>query len=500
MVALIVIFSNREPGSGLTAMINPGELSSSHSGFPATIQCENCHQTHDQKAADWIMSAFEHQDLTKNCTQCHKITGPEKTAHNRTYGNINDSNLVECKVCHQEHKGSQYDISQVSDRICSNCHKQPFSEFSNHVNFSEDYPHQEPQNIYFDHATHLGEYFVEDLWLQKKNRDADFAKKASASCSICHEIESAKRDVPVRNYEQVCSNCHDHQITGRALELLTADDVSPALLGLITGENKSPPDAEEAAISLIKIISDKGFDGLMDTIEQAGTKESTREQLFNGLNPTALRATARAWIKEESFEVDSTTNVRMSGWKTGENNDGVEAIMYTPEGHADSTLKFWLELYLNKFRRNQSENVEQTIKTLLDSSSGPGACGKCHASLIGGVIRTGAGFNWGRSDITIREHTSGFSHRPHIDLLGNSEGCDACHKLDKKSNFSAYFKDGGRNANQFDSSFNGIGLRTCSTCHNQIRVSADCQLCHSYHRGVGFQFEYQKREKERLRP
>jgi hypothetical protein len=53
---------------------------------------------------------------------------------------------------------------------------------------------------------------------------------------------------------------------------------------------------------------------------------------------------------------------------------------------------------------------------------------------------------------------------------------------------------------QYQSSFDGIEKETCANCHNQERVPADCQLCHSYHRGVGFQLEYQKQEKERLLP
>lgn len=500
IIALITIYSNREPGSELIAMINPGELSSSHSGFPATVQCENCHSVHDKKTVDWFMSAFEHQDLTKNCVQCHKLTGPIKAPHNKIFGNNNDNRLVECQVCHQEHNGSGFDISQVSNRMCSNCHEQQFSELSNHVKISEDYPHQEPQNIFFDHATHLGEYFVESKWLEKKNRDAVFAQKASAACSSCHEIESAKRDVPIRDYEIICATCHDHQITRRTFTLMTQDEVSPAMLSLITGDNEDPPDAEEAAIKLIKIISTKGLDGLIETIEQAGTQESVQRKLFSGFNPTALRATARAWIKGENLEAASAANDQIFGWKTGENDDGAEALMYKAGGHEDATLKLWIELYLNKLNSDPSEHVEEAVETLLDSSSGPGACGKCHASLIGDVTRNENVFNWGKTATTKREYTSGFNHRPHIDLLGKTKGCEACHKSAEEADYPAYFANGGKNIEQYESSFDGIALKTCTNCHDPNGISADCQLCHSYHLNVGFQFEYQKQEKERMRP
>ena len=142
LIALIAIFSNRDSGSMLTAMINPGELSSSHSGFPVSDRCENCHQAHDKQAGDWLLSAFEHQDLTSNCVQCHKVPGPARAPHNREYGNESDDLVVECKSCHQEHKGTEFNISRVSDRVCSNCHQQKFDSFSEHVSFGESFPHQ----------------------------------------------------------------------------------------------------------------------------------------------------------------------------------------------------------------------------------------------------------------------------------------------------------------------------------------------------------------------
>jgi len=497
VIALITIFSDREPGSELIAMINPGELSSAHSGFPVADQCENCHEAHGKNAANWFASAFEYQDITKKCIQCHKLVGPEKAPHNR----FDEDNIeLECKACHHEHKGLKFDISNVPNKICSNCHEQAFADLSHHVKFPPGYPHQEPQNIFFDHATHLDEYFVENKWLKKQNRDAGFAKKARATCSTCHQIKDAIRDVPIRDYEKICASCHEFQIGGRALTILTPDEVPPAMLGLIIGANEEVPDVEVAAKKLINIIANKGIDGLMKTVEEAGEQKSVQKNLFSGLNPTALRATARAWQKKQSFKTASSANDQMVGWKTGENDDGAEAIMYKAKGHADATLKNWIELYLNKSHGDQSEHAEEALEALLDASEGPGACGKCHAVLMGAKTQNKDVFNWGKTAVTIREHTSGFSHRPHIDLLGQTEGCDACHKFNEHSNYPAYFKDGASDVEKFESSFSDITLQTCTKCHNQKRVSADCQLCHSYHRDVGFQFEYQEQEKERMSP
>jgi len=225
-----------------------------------------------------------------------------------------------------------------------------------------------------------------------------------------------------------------------------------------------------------------------------------RRDLFRGLNPTALRATAKAWIEEETFEAESTANEEIVGWKTGENDDGAEAVMYQPGGHADAGLQVWIELYLGKFADDPSEVNEEALDSLMDRSAGPGACGKCHASLVGAATRGEKVFKWGRTVPTVREYTSGFSHRPHIDLLGRTEGCEACHKPSESADYPAYFKDSGIDTDAYESSFTGIELQTCANCHNEKRVPADCQLCHSYHREVGFQLEYQKQEKERLLP
>lgn len=145
------------------------------------------------------MNAFEPQDLTKNCLQCHKLTGPERAPHNKIFDNSNDEIVVECMACHQEHKGSEFVISRVSNQICASCHEKKFSNMADHVKLSENYPHQ--QNIFFDHSTHLDEYFVEEKWLAKEGRDAEFALRASAACSTCHNEKRVPAD---------CQLCHSY--------------------------------------------------------------------------------------------------------------------------------------------------------------------------------------------------------------------------------------------------------------------------------------------------
>lgn len=495
IIGLITIFSNREPSSGLMGMINPGELSSAHSGFPSGDQCVNCHEPHDKDLGGWIMGAVEHHDLTAKCIQCHELNGPAKLAHNRVFENSDDSQQVECKACHKEHKGSNFDIKQVSNETCSTCHQKQFSSFDEHAEFSPTFPHLEPQNIFFDHSTHLGEYFVEDKWLEKENRDAELGKKAATTCSTCHAIETAERDVPIRDFEKVCAGCHEAQISEKTLTLLTPDEASPAIMGLLSLDEEDA-DSYEVALDLMNVMADEGMDGLMTVIEEAGTPKSTQRNLLKGLDQIALQETMEAWIAFEVLDVDSEANNQLTGWKSGINGDGADAIMYQTEGHADAVLRLWIELYLGKVSEDQSEFDSETLESLMDSSQGPGACGKCHGTLVGAAMRNEKLFNWGKTKPTVRVHTDSFSHQPHLDLLGETEGCESCHIAKKEGDFPAYFEGNGMDLDSYQSSYEGIKLETCTTCHNEKRVSDDCQLCHSYHPEVGLQLKLQKPENE----
>ncbi len=56
-------------------MINPGPLSAKHEIFTDQQSCQNCHNNHNKKLLDWLLSAFKHQDLSSACTECHLFAG-----------------------------------------------------------------------------------------------------------------------------------------------------------------------------------------------------------------------------------------------------------------------------------------------------------------------------------------------------------------------------------------------------------------------------------------
>ncbi len=499
IVILLALFSNRGSESIYNEMINPGTLSSSHAGFPVTDKCENCHQAHDQPASSWLMSAFKHQDMTKQCVQCHAFNGEATAPHNKQFDDEKNTKL-ECISCHREHKGSAFEISNISNQTCSNCHQESFAQFTGHSDFPEHFPHQKPQNIFFDHAKHLAEYFVEDKWINKPGRDAALAKKARSECQFCHQVESAQRDIPIRDYATSCGGCHEQQIKKRMMTILTADEASPALIMLLTntGQDDEEIDIDEFTAKLINDLASDGFSAVSEKLDETGVKQKRQQQLFDGLDSTLLEKTATQWLNEDDLEMDDS---EQSGWQVAENDDGAEAILYRPEGHGDNVMRNWIELYLHKARSNELAN--EVLLELLDIEAGPGACGKCHGSMAGVSSRQEQPQTlslWGKTATQERIYTPGFSHRPHIDLLGESQGCDACHKLSDDADYPAYFKQSGEDTELFQSAFNSIKVETCVQCHNPERISDDCQLCHVYHNGAGFKFEYQKREMKVVNP
>lgn len=500
IVILLALFSNRESLSTNNAMISPDQLSSLHAGYPITDQCENCHKSHNLPASAWLMSAFSHQDMTEQCVQCHVFKGEATAPHNMELESEESNVKLECIGCHREHKGADFDISKVSNEICGNCHEQSFTSFAKHSPFPQTFPHQQPQNIFFDHAKHIGEYFVDDEWINKPGRDPELAEKAKQACNFCHQVETAQRDIKVRDYQTICAGCHEQQIQNRAMTILTPDEVSPALFQLLISNESGDEveqDVEDFTPQLIEILASDGLPAVYEKMSEAGVSDKVQRHLFTGLESGLIKTTANLWSKEDSLDSEDSGE---PGWFAAENDDGAEAIFYRAEGHADSVMRSWVELYINKVNTAENETAGEVLAELLDLENGPGACGKCHGSMAGNSHHSIAFPLWGKTSTQKRIYTSGFSHRPHIDLLSNSQGCDTCHKLSDIADYQEYFKQGGADATLFQSSFEGIKMESCINCHNQKRISDDCQLCHVYHKGAGFKFEYQKREIEVLNP
>lgn len=480
VIALIIGFAfqpvSKDQSLAASMMTDPGLLSRAHHTFTGKAHCESCHTPHQKTLSEWLLSAFNRHDLSPACSECHRFQGDPLAAHHKKFDSEGQTApQVECVACHTEHKGSDQSITEVTNHTCSNCHQDRFVDFAKgHPDFSARYPYQQKQTLYFDHSSHIDGHFIDSSHHGKNSFDETFANQAANSCITCHDLSFTDRSVKPKPYEQICQSCHEHQITGNPLVLMTIDEVSPTLLGLFDANDE--PDAEEIALQLIDEIKSESLEPLFNLTGEHSPK------LWQGLNPFEAKQAAEFWAEEEDHEKameDSEVIEAMNGWQFGENEDGDQAIYYKPVGHNDALIKAWIEYYLN--RSNNEDNhelIQQALDQLLDKQ-GPGACGKCHAAGLNNGIQQGV-IQWGYVEQNYNPHVT-YNHQPHIDLMGKTEACQSCHKINHQSDFASYFKAQGNDPRSYESTFMAINKHTCSECHSAEKIRSDCLTCHQYH-------------------
>ncbi len=501
IASIAALMTTGENGKLSPLSMDAGQLSSVHAGFTREEGCGSCHTVHDKDALSWLQAAFTPHDQTEGCLNCHQFGGPNTAPHNAEFPDRSDLPNPTCNTCHTEHKGDNFSLVQVSDALCSNCHQSNTTSFvKNHKAFPDDFPSSEPNTIYFNHDKHLGEYFVEDKWLDK--RDRAFGERARDACVTCHQVETASREVKPRPYREVCANCHDDQIRGREFVLLTYDSLTP-LSGLLLGLNEDDADDEdiggEKRAELMEKIAESGFDPVSELLDEQGQSDFTT-RLFKGMNSESIRNAATAWAEGDDYEPEGGTEIKLRGWKAGENANGDQAISYLISGHEDQVIHDWVDYIVAVLNSTDDENLRDSanyaLSFLLDREEGAGACGKCHqAGVVSSVIQPGKHeIQWGYVGQANRPYTR-YSHAPHINLLGSNAGCKTCHKLNAEADYTAYFENFPPQADQFVSSFSAISKDTCTECHRSKIARFDCQLCHTYHHKPGFNIDFQEKRK-----
>lgn len=539
IVAIIVTFSFAPTPffqSSLSgSMVNPGPLSSYHATFASTSSqpaCQNCHQQHNLPLWDWLLSAFQHQDSSAACSDCHLFEGPALSAHQKPLGDKNKHNSridvehVECVGCHTEHKGSQANIVSVNNETCSVCHLDHFSDFAQtHPPFGSDYPYRQKQAIYFDHLKHMQEYFVDEQYLTPK-RDVQFATIAAQSCTSCHEVapfqQSTQESIPnsksqqhsasgiesnrvkPKPYAQICQGCHDYQIKENQLNLFITDlelgELSPITLSLMDDEIAEDPD--QAAETFQKGM----LEGNMKSLFKLSDQDSRK--LWLGLNPIEAQLAVKTWQSGESYAPEIDDRDSPSGWFMGENNNSDEALFYQASGHADPLLKAWIEQIMQRAAQNPDHEALIEARSALLEGQGPGACGKCHAAgLLNSFVNqqanassppptaaseTTAPVQWGYKNKLLKQYTH-YNHRPHVQLMGEGEACQGCHQFDKKADVASYFKKAYKQkepSENYQAAFLPISKQSCNQCHAENKISAECTTCHRYHGPGSYKIDF----------
>lgn len=233
----LVVFGTKQD-----EMVDPGSLSLKHT---AITECSDCHALPEQRGITSMAQAITKESmgtrLTEKCISCHDIDNnyannphtvspyvleeisKEISERAETLsaidllmspitGNVHVRyDILACTVCHQDHRGVDFDMSKVTLKQCNSCHYQKVRSFEkDHPEFSL-YPYQRRTRIIFDHETHLQDYF----------QRSDLKKTSPESCTACHQVLEDRQPTLLTGYKDTCMNCHEADILDRTKEGLS---------------------------------------------------------------------------------------------------------------------------------------------------------------------------------------------------------------------------------------------------------------------------------------
>ncbi len=202
--------------------------------------CGTCHVAFDGGPAAWLKAAVRPDDPhgdSKKCVACHDrgrhSTHPHNLApavleqHSKTITAntpqsrpswmiaLRDSvfdlpeqaeDALACATCHKEHRGAQFDATEVADARCQTCHAVKFSSFSEGHPPFDRYPYLRRTRLAFDHESHFNRNFAESK-----------VKNPPQTCASCHVPDASGRYMEVKPFNETCVACHRKDIQGEGL-------------------------------------------------------------------------------------------------------------------------------------------------------------------------------------------------------------------------------------------------------------------------------------------
>lgn len=220
-----------------TGFFSPGELSFAHASVGS--KCSDCHEGVGSRPLSWLTTAAKTDSVRSDshlCLNCHNVgttpfqphsLPPERlaliTAAVRTNATAGSAPVslklagliagpvmpgrtdLACATCHQEHRGNQFDLRQISDQQCQSCHARQFASFADgHPEFTA-YPFERRTRIIFDHASHIFKHFA----------DPAQSARAPHTCVDCHQTDLSGKTMGLKPFEVICAACHGEQIKGK---------------------------------------------------------------------------------------------------------------------------------------------------------------------------------------------------------------------------------------------------------------------------------------------
>lgn len=557
--------------------VSPGELSASHmaiQGGPGEENCSVCHEAGAKSFSGWLDLATTTSDdviglhQTDQCLDCHFTSAENRSdilrvhsrpeplpqpadspanpteleVHGLTSAKLNlaafihgppdvPADFIECAYCHQDHLGSQHDMTAMSDAECQVCHAVKFESFNKgHPQFpvANDYF----QGITFDHSEHKTRFANEEL-----------------VCSGCHMRDASGRTMEVKAFETSCAGCHeqgsmDHHgdaikknplmflqlpemefseavywpednaygevLTPMMALLLAGDETALPLLDTIYNEaygdlyewrilledNDEVELQAELAASIKRLVaeladySDAGaeararrianaFDSTIDDpvvqnlaaeLASASFVMQMFKQRYLPQLDDDIRGDAVSADDDAAADAQWMTSRNMSGWRV-DSDEGT--ISYRPVVHADALLKHWIEALTRYGDTKPSEANTNAMKQR----------GSLRKRIFDDMkndfnactkchSQEGEQISWTAVGRDYR--ASGFvkfDHRPHIAMLHEPQNCLTCHVANDGSVTELVGARG----------FLGHGKAVCETCHTPDGANNTCLNCHQYH-------------------
>jgi len=460
----------------------PGELTAAHANLLDGNRCSLCHEAHDREGLALVTALVEYQDISAKCINCHAFEGHARQPHNAASIDEDHIEPLGCVGCHTEHKGAEANIAALPDQDCHQCHqaKAVFGGFSGsqgkpHPPFNPSYGHPAEPVIRFDHAKHFDAHF----------KKAEHQDNRPETCEACHSAASDGADITMPSFEEGCAGCHENQIRDQPLLLLAwpemeqmkppSAEVADACRTVVSWD---PEDFESSSFELPGLIesflmgvdpddmSSYGaayqklaralvLDGVQPLADLIEAKGGDADMLLAGLSPETVARPACDWLSNEEYEGFGQFDAQ--GWAAEP-----LALSYRPQGHADQTLKAWLDYGQKLDPDADDQKIVADLKaSLLDDETGPGTCLGCHRAHPNQV------FQW-QTSRTKAKHTL-FKHQPHLILAkaADQDSCNGCHKFAQTEFETADFE--------------AIDVETCQQCHGKDGVGESCALCHRYH-------------------
>jgi len=224
-------------GPGREDILSPGPVSIHH----ATIDdCSNCHGGFNDGPTAWAVAAINpsqrHPD-GELCLSCHKLgefpfsphaqppqslTERRRIIADRQGGESPETppflmmaaalhtpedplqGAIACRTCHHEHRGTDANLTLVSNADCQMCHSLRFGGIGDGHPDIRYILSGRRQRIKFDHNAHFDRHFA----------DGKVTERAPETCIDCHKPGPQGRTITMVAFEQGCADCHAAEITG----------------------------------------------------------------------------------------------------------------------------------------------------------------------------------------------------------------------------------------------------------------------------------------------